>query len=441
MLYHKKRVCVTLVVIFLFFLVFSHLTKYQRRYHLVITKTPTKNSNISTISFTDHDLPGEIPKDIKYSRKLTKNSPFYYVIDRRMDGFYTINNGRNDENPLLTFSEDKWFEMTKLEQCKILIDSIYSGNNYWSNDEAFKLPRTRGIKELHPLLSTYSERLRIFYHCFLFNDVKVGDVFESDSLRRPLDFQHRMFPFLKHPKPEEVLLPKVTNLTSMERIPFVLRKSVKEYNENFWSDWLQMSHGRGIVTTFCEQDASLFKKLLNVLGHLNNPLPIQIVVDEDELSERTLTEVIKIGRKNHQELVLITYSNLLDRSNRKYLTRYMNKFLASLFNTFEEYIFIDPDIVPFVGLETFFDFNEYMSSGFYISRDRNINKHVRQGCIKAFYQGEPTLEEAKFINTWFKYTQTSMSNHTKTGQYTKMYFIDRFKYVSDSGLVIVNKKQ
>lgn len=100
-----------------------------------------------------------------------------------------------------------------------------------------------------------------------------------------------------------------------------------------------MSKGRGIITTFPPSDVDFFLKLLKVIHYLGNDLPIQILSNGHELSDKVIKQTSQLGKETNQQIRLLTYHNLLDRENRKYVSRDMNKFFACLFNIFEEYIY------------------------------------------------------------------------------------------------------
>lgn len=83
-----------------------------------------------------------------------------------------------------------------MAKCKVLFDTIYEDNEEWTNEEMFNI--SKDTKGTHSRISEYSKRLRNFYHCFfLFNDIKMWDVFDDESSRTALAFQHKMILFLK----------------------------------------------------------------------------------------------------------------------------------------------------------------------------------------------------------------------------------------------------
>ena len=321
------------------------------------------------------DLLHGIYKDTKYIRKLRDDSPFQYLkrfvktdLEENSSPLYEV------EELKFPVSLEKWNDPNVIsiaEQCKILIDGIYANDENWSNDYNFD-DDSKGDKEL----STYAERLGIYYHFFLFNDVKPSEIFSLDSSRTPLTFQHRMFPSLKSPKKDE--LPKVLDLYTIEPVTFFLKNSPQEHNENFSYNWAHMFQGRGIITTFTGDEADFFLRLLKVFEYLNNTLPIQVLVNEDTFSRKFVNQFAHLGNMTNQHMYLVKYTNLLNANMKDHISGYMNKFLASMFNSFAEYIFVDADVITFLEPEKFFEFEKYKTSGMYVSRDRDLDVWNRE---------------------------------------------------------------
>lgn len=138
------------------------------------------------------------------------------------------------------------------------------------------------------------------------------------------------------------------------------------------------------MTIFPEAHSKCFSKLLNVFQNLNNSLLIQIVVNEKELSEECINKPPSIARETEKEMYLIIYNNMLDETIGSRLTGYMNKFLAPMFNAFEECIFVDEVAVIFLNPEEVFYFAEYKSARFYITRDREVHDDSSQDVLMHF---------------------------------------------------------
>lgn len=394
-------------------------------------------------SLTDLVSPSE-----KYTRKLSNNSPFKH-IERNVITSDTLGDINDNENGNL-ITLQKWKDdarVTKFEKCKLLIESIYAQDNAWTNKQCLK--KTEDENEADSLLSIFAERLRIYNYCFLSNDITPSDIFNAnsksmiefkDNLIKAKDFQYRMFPFLKRVSNDEVLLPNVIDLTTMQTLTFTLKMSISEHNSNFWKNWMNMSQGKGIITTFSPEFTSFFYKSLQVLKYLGNDLPIQILVHENEFSEAEIERLSKAAIEAKQKIYLVTYTNLIEPDYLDPLKKFNNKFLAALFNTFEEYIFLDADAVSFIKPSDYFEIDEYKTAGHYMFRDRELGRRSDERCIRSFRRLEPSLEEVTLIDTTTQYTFDSIDNRTATGRFMELYFKESLYFLAESGLIVTHKK-
>lgn len=151
--------------------------------------TMWKINNEVAVSLIDHDSSQNLTKSTKYTRRITNTSPFQYLINNVNNDNETSDNGAHHQ-----ISIDHWHKTSKKEQCRLLVDAIYAEDEEWTNSIYFNLRLDN--KDIYPLVSLYSERMRICYHCFLMNNIKLSDVFNPTNSRNPLSFQHIMFPIL-----------------------------------------------------------------------------------------------------------------------------------------------------------------------------------------------------------------------------------------------------
>lgn len=403
----------------------------------------------------------------KYARRPVPGSPFEFLKEITTS---TEENNKNDKrkkrkNKNLIkkiksvkegFTLQEWNDpsvFSILDQCKLLIDTIYHEDPNWSNYKNFKIKPH--AKYANNYLSIAAERLRIYNYCFVYNDLKPTDVFdniESDRVDisrkylgvpnfNPRTFHTKMFPFLGDADDKEYFVPKIINLNSMQPIDLNISVPIKEHNDNFWQSWASLAKGRGIVTTFPEKHCDYFLRFLRTLQHVQNKLPIQILVKENELSKENLEKLSKIAIETDQELYLVTFTNLINKQTTKRISKFINKFFASLFNTFEEFILIDADSISFINPEEYFNFTEYQSSGLYITRDRIVEDKGTQECLDSFYHLEPSLEEVEILKTSLLYTRNALNESTPNGQAYKAYFNDISRHSAESSLLTINKKQ
>lgn len=397
-------------------------------------------NNLSNIKIDDY-IPDSIVGNFfgpatapKYSRKLIAGSPFQNIatLNTTLNSLMNLDPSAKKQKKTL----NNWNKSSLLDQCKILIHSIYydDNGNKWSNDE--NISDVQDTK----FLSLVSERLRIYNYCFLEGDLDVSEVLEGLEV---FEFNQKMFPFLKKPAPENPLLPKILNLKNMQYVKNNIKQSIDDYNKNFWTNWLKFSKGKGFVTTIDMDDSpEYFLKLLTVLHHFGNKLPIQIVVPENTLTENYINLVSKVSNDLNQQVYLITYSDIIATANIQIVDSSIRKFFASLFNLFDEFIMLDTSVVPFISSKDFFKFKEYKESGLYIPRDRTNKEKWSNKFIQSLKALEPTQIEVTMIDTDLPFTTTTGGNNATTnGLLFDLVVKDKIKNISDSSLLIINKRE
>lgn len=468
----QKYLIFPLLVIFI---VLVHLVANNNSYDIkTLTETYSKSDvlgfkgsifdlshgkgNKETISDKqDMDVYVNISREVKYPRKLFRESPFQYLTDimnkysKTEESLAKINSIKDG------FTMDQWeinSVFSTLDQCKILIDAIYSIDNDWHNLHDIVKNETYR-KSGDDYLSTFVERLRIYNYCFQFNSLDPSDIFEykesnhvdlsgkysSNIAFTAKEFQYRMFPFLKVPQNDEALLPKIVHVNTMKPVQLNLTRSVKEHNENFWQSWSSLGEGKGIVTTFPESNGDFFLRELEVLKVKENTLPIQVLVNENELSHDFIQKLSQKAIVTGQQVYVITFTSLLNKEVEEYGSRFKNKLYASLFNTFEEFIILDADVVTFLNPEEYFGFEEYQSSGLYISRDRRLNMLLNRECLNSIKYLEPTLEEVRLIGSSTRYTLSAINDTTATGEAFRVFARDHISNIAESGLVTISKRK
>ncbi|KAK6204462.1 mannosyltransferase putative-domain-containing protein [Scheffersomyces amazonensis] len=165
-------------------------------------------------------------------------------------------------------------------------------------------------------------------------------------------------------------------------------------NGCFLSKFKSDLDGRGIVLTLGDTHLENTLNLIKLLRALDNTLPIQIVY-YDNLGANTKKEIVKAAREpfkdlpasfenishmfrdnyDHglpkQEIWFVNAFNAVHEKYRDKFSSYGNKLLATVFNSFEEFILVDSDIVIFKNPNWFFDIAKYKESGAYFYKDRS----------------------------------------------------------------------
>lgn len=131
-------------------------------------------------------------------------------------------------------------------------------------------------------------------------------------------------------------------------------------------------------------------KLIHLLRALNNKLPIQIVY-YDNLAKETKDKIVTAAREvmvtvpksfelvsrlfpedyltnglPQQEVWFVNTYNAIHANFKKKFHKFSNKFLATIFNSFNEFILVDADTVLMQNPEYFFQLPGYKNTGTFL---------------------------------------------------------------------------
>lgn len=348
---------------------------------------------------------------------------------------------------------NNWESSTLSDRCKVLVTAMYKKDPMWNHTSLTEEFGERG--DSNPSLIKAIERLRIYNQCFINGEVGSEEFFEDlrtefNMLITAEDFQARMFPFLRKMPVEttEHMIPRVVNMrtglmddTLAEGIENV---TPYEFNTNFFQHWRQMAKGRGIVTTMAPHQIPLLRQQFRIWKELNNTLPIQITYKNKELDDKHKAEIESIARDTDQEVYLVNMQTVLDDYESKHkLHGFTNKFLATIFNTFEEFIFIDADAVSFVNPIEYFEMRSFKRSGMRMWRDRHMN-HLGHDdyCNDILIDIVPSFEEHLFIGSNWDLLPTDPEVKTSSDPKALLfreYFDRNLLHHAESGLFVVRK--
>lgn len=336
-------------------------------------------------------------------------------------------------------------EATLENQCKFLVKQIYKTSPDWSNAKSVKYYDSENVNNY--LASFLAESVRIYDHCFIRGGLKLQNIMNPEE---GADFNRRMFPFLKFQN-ERRIYPQIIDLRNARilQIPGHIEKiPVEDYNLNFWNHWAEQSSGKGIVISLAEREIGIFFKLLRVLDTWHNELPIQIVTSGYELGIDSITKIMDfVTNETKQKVFLVNCKGMIDGDfTNEHVKYFMNKWISILFNTFEDAMLIDNDVVPFVSPLHFFDEQSYKERGLLLYKDRNMpQEKTFPYCIEMFKLTVPSNEECNMIgsNLFFNdviYDTLKENNDESFSAYMN-FFTKLHLHNVDSGLVMVNKKK
>ena len=262
-----------------------------------------------------------------------------------------------------------WNKLNSTEQCKHLIKGFYKIPN-WSTEDILKEYENNSVGSL--VFTLMVERLRVYDYCFIHGNENLKELINNEDFDgiTSQDFNTRMFPFMNFQNSEsELIWPTVYDLSKSNGITNAVVQpphieDIDTFNANFWQNWAKYSNGKGIVVTMRSSDTLMFYRQLKVLKALGNVLPIQVITTGGEVSEQFIKDLSDYSKQLEQKIYLVDVSNILDKQFvLTHIHNFYNKWIAQLFNTFEEALFIDIDAVPYIPLEEFFNIDSYQNSG------------------------------------------------------------------------------
>lgn len=352
------------------------------------------------------------------------------------------NNGRDlHERSVLS----NWDKASKADQCALLLQGFYLDPK-WDNADILT---EREEKEDYRNMQLAIERMRTYKYCFMDEDIDILDTFKAAgfSPNEAYVFQKKLFMFLKQTdgSTTEYLYPRIENLrTGVITEEPTTDLSVSEYNAKFIPTWRNMAKGKGIAVSVSPKEIRMLHSLFAVLNQQGNKLPIQIL-DKGETLTLADKELIKsYAVKTNQDVSVVDLSPIIDAEYAdENIIGMHNKWFAAMFNTFEEVLLLDVDVIPFVGTEKFFQLEPYTSRHILFWRNRDIKKKNPKYCPEAAIFLEPTTEEHQVLKTDLHhklFTKQVRNPATSEDKALSEFCFQRKSNHVDPGLIVFNKK-
>ncbi|AGO10176.1 AaceriAAR183Cp [[Ashbya] aceris (nom. inval.)] len=326
----------------------------------------------------------------------------------------------------------------------------YFGNGkreQWLNEI---IDTTHGRMNDAAVASAVMERLRVFESCFMDVDMRLREGFGEKTDIYALNKD--LFPFLKETNDWSDLLPEVVDIN--EGSTYLLGNNdphttfKMDIDVPFWENLRRSSSGRGIVLTVADFHLDQLKRLLNVLDELENKMPIELVYKGGDFSSSSIDVLKKyVLERTKQRVRLVDCSRVFDSAHEPKIRRFLNKWLATIFNSFEEILLLDVDVIPFVPTDKFFKLDGYAKTGALFFKDRTLSQYLPTSCIKAVQLQTPSLEENRVWGHHMRYSAPLTKNgdfeleNTIEAEVMYNYFIDRYRHQVETGLVVMNRKE
>lgn len=216
-------------------------------------------------------------------------------------------------------------------------------------------------------------------------------------------------------------------------------------------------NAKGIVLTIAEKHVDDAVRLIYMLRALDNYYPIQIVYF-DKLSKESKNTLIIAARKSFKgvpssfekvkkyfspeflnengvspnfpklELWFVNVYRSIHYSYRDKFQKFGNKMLASLFNSFEEYMLVDADTVPLKPIKYFFERPRYLDKGAFFYRDRTTTHFRSDDDGRWIEKVSPSVIDQVMFDI------PIISDRT-----TSLPFFDGMGYHMESGLVLIDR--
>lgn len=213
-------------------------------------------------------------------------------------------------------------------------------------------------------------------------------------------------------------------------------------------------NGKGIVLSIHNGHVDDTVRLIHLLRALNNHYPIQIVY-YDALNDISKTKLVNAARNRltdlpesfqkvsqffpedyldgasglpKQEIWFVNAYNAINIHYRKKFNGFANKFLATIFNSFEEYMLLDADSVLVQNPDYFFNLRNYVNQGAYFFRDRTAAEFRPLSDGKFFQKVTPSALDHLIFDIPI-ITKKTMN----------LEFFQGMRHFMESGLVMINR--
>lgn len=364
------------------------------------------------------------------------------------------------------------FNEESLKQFKRIHDIALAMERYRLYDVCFIQEGSSGVPVDQLFLASSNEEVELLdeqldsdYQGFVGVETDLG----SKPKTNQWEFEHRMNPIISYFEPsnftkvmpvfvradgqvlEEGNFPDYHGLVNEKTGS---RPYAYDARLSFWGNWNEISSlsgNKGIVISAGDGQVDFTIKLLATLRYQKNHLPIQIV-HFDQLSEESIKRLTYAAQSPdfsdgpEQDIWYVNVKPTIDDSVRSNFDRFKNKWLSVLFNTFEEFIFLDADAISYLKLDDYFSFPEYLDTGALFFKDRALKIGNGNRCPALFETLEPKVLETLYFNTESmispEYVESQcMNNLTPEEKVYKDFFENLHQHQLESGLLVINKRK
>ncbi|KAG2733747.1 hypothetical protein G9P44_003272 [Scheffersomyces stipitis] len=250
---------------------------------------------------------------------------------------------------------------------------------------------------------------------------------------------------------EFIDVPKSANLKKKEPIKSKMTNNVPCFLNTFKNS----VNSKGLVMSISDEHVDETVRFIHLLRALNNKYPIEIVY-YDNLSKKSKSKLVTAAREKfvvlpksfekvhqyfpddymdngglpQQEIWFVNVHSVVAKNYKDNFKKFSNKFLATMFNSFEEFILVDADTVFVQSPEFFFELNGYKEKGAYFYRDRTAPQFRPPGDSVFFQKTSPSIVDSVMFDI------PIMTDYT-----IKLPFFDGMSHFMESGVVVLNRNR
>lgn len=405
------------------------------RYLQLIRKPDFDRLNANTIEFNAEDIPYNKINDVDIHasnydtlfQKIDYREFIHFLLNEKCDLYFKnmyMDHPEWQNDPKYGFSFSKQiftsFETYKEHILKKLQEGKQADEKLPSDDD-IKVDYQRGwevVKKDEQTIHNYMSNIVLYHRCYVENHRSHLD--QQDLFKRIFPYLTGVFPTVEDYNLNPVLYHKPTD------------------NKPYFQAMKQSLNGRGIVLTIKDSHVDDMVRLVKLLRHLKNQLPIQVIYWKNLSlsSKKVIIQACRakmiIGNEEvpKQVIYFMDVRESIDERFQFQFEGFGNKVLATIFNTFEEMILVDADTIILKPPVEFFDMEKYRVNGTVFFKDRKAVEFRPPQDLVFFKKMIPS----KFDSLAFDINQPT--NYTLSRSFFKGY-----SHYMESGLVVINKKR
>ncbi|KAK6200479.1 mannosyltransferase putative-domain-containing protein [Scheffersomyces amazonensis] len=304
------------------------------------------------------------------------------------------------------------------------------------------------------VLHDYITHLKVFNKCFLASPAS-QDKFIANQRKLMNEFSKTEHSYIPSTIPEIKISPTYHNEHFLETLiyPWLSQRSPlfethdgKTYelipntqftkSHSFLQQYKSKLGGRGIVLTIADDHTDNTIRLIHILRHLGNEYPIQIVYDSTTLSAESKFQVFQAATVSFhglkkQDITFVQVNPTIADGFMGKFGGFGNKILAVLFNSFEEMLFLDADVVILQPPRFFFQLKKYQQYGTLFYKDRSAVEFRPDYDIQFF---------KNFMNNQLDEIVFGL-NQVTNNTIDLPFFSKHINHYMESGLVLIDRRR